>query len=338
MVSLEKSPFTVYSKARYKKDFISTGNLSVDTFLGGGICLGKMYEFWGKPSSGKSTFAYFVMGQFQKEGKRCLLIDTELSSDAEYLTHLGVDVEELIVMKEPKTTLEYTYDSIREALAKHGCDLIVLDSVRGAPAKREVDGQAGDASMGVRAKTNNQQAIVISHMLYEKQASIIFINHQTKSFEQYGSPHYRGGGESYKHALDVSVRFAGYQMKEKRELETTLYDVKNKLKMGKNAEMKLTFNFDSATWTEDDDMLYKYAQRSGVEITQAGAFYTVEGERFQGKKKLIEHLKEKGVFSKSKKVSEPVEEKTDESVEEVAVEEVNAEEVAVENVAEDLDV
>lgn len=140
-------------------DVISTGSLAIDAALGvGGIPKGRIVEVYGPESSGKSTLALQTVANCQRQGGKCAYIDAEHSIDPVYARNLGVDVDSLI-LSQPDSGEQGL--EIMEILIKSGAvDLVVVDSVAALVPQAELDGEMGDANVGLHARLNNNWAFV----------------------------------------------------------------------------------------------------------------------------------------------------------------------------------
>ena len=154
---------------------ISTGSLSLDLALGiGGIPKGRIIEIYGPESSGKTTVALHVVAEVQKNGGVAAFIDAEHALDPKYSAALGVNVDELIV-SQPDTG-EQALD-IAEHLVRSGAvDVIVVDSVAALVPRQEIEGEMGDAHMGLQARLMSQALRKLSGIINKSNCTMIFIN------------------------------------------------------------------------------------------------------------------------------------------------------------------
>ena len=170
-------------------DSISTGSLGLDIALGiGGIPKGRIVEIYGPESSGKTTLALQVIAQTQAKGGICAFIDAEHALDVSYAKRLGVDVENLLVSQPDygEQALE-----ILETLTRSGAtDLIVIDSVAALTPKSEIEGDMGDAHVGLQARLMSQALRKITGISHKMSATVIFINQIRMKIGTmgYGSP------------------------------------------------------------------------------------------------------------------------------------------------------
>ena len=154
---------------------IPTGALSLDVALGiGGIPKGRIIEIFGPESSGKTTLALHMIAECQKLGGEAAFIDAEHALDPVYAKHLGVDIDDLIV-SQPDTGEQAL--EIVEALVRSGAiDIIVVDSVAALVPKAEIDGDMGDAHVGLQARLMSQALRKLAGVLNKSNTAIIFIN------------------------------------------------------------------------------------------------------------------------------------------------------------------
>src|SRR5687767_11899674 len=156
-------------------DAIPTGALSLDMALGvGGIPRGRITEIYGTESSGKTTLALHVVAETQKTGGLALYVDAEHAMDTEYAKALGVDVDKLYI-SQPSNGEEAL--EIMDAIIRSGAvDVVVLDSVAALVPKSEIEGEMGDAFVGIQARMMSQALRKLGGSISKSQTSAIFIN------------------------------------------------------------------------------------------------------------------------------------------------------------------
>ena len=140
-------------------DVISTGSIGLDRALGiGGLPKGsgKIVEIYGWESSGKSTLTQTIIGNFQKAGVKCLLVDGEDSLDATYATALGVNLKELYVIQLDEYAGEGAYNKMEKLVETGEIGLVVIDSYNSLQPSKIVNGEVGDSTMGLHARMLNQ--------------------------------------------------------------------------------------------------------------------------------------------------------------------------------------
>lgn len=193
-------------KQTEKIDSISTGSLGLDLALGiGGIPKGRIIEVYGPESSGKTTLSLQIIAECQKQGGICAFIDAEHALDVYYAKKLGVDVENLLVSQPDygEQALE-----ILETLIRSGAvDLIVIDSVAALTPKTEIDGDMGDAHVGLQARLMSQALRKITGVLHKMNTTLIFINQIRMKIGNigYGNPETTTGGNALKFYASVRI-------------------------------------------------------------------------------------------------------------------------------------
>ncbi len=175
----------------------SSGSLVIDHLLGGGFPEGKIVEIYGPESSGKTTLAIHAMAEIQKIGKKAAMIDMEHAFDKFYAKNLGVDTDELI-LSQPMYG-EQALDIAEKLLDSGELGLIVIDSVSALIPKRQLEGEFGDANIGIQAKMMSQGLPKIVTKANKGGCAVIFINQiRMKVGVVYGSPETTSGGQALK--------------------------------------------------------------------------------------------------------------------------------------------
>jgi recombination protein RecA len=214
-------------------DVIPTGCMAIDLALGiGGIPRGRIVEIFGPESSGKTTAALHVIAQAQKMGGTAAFIDAEHALDPVYAARLGVDTDNLYVAQ-PDTGEQAL--EITEALVRSGAiDIVTVDSVAALVPKAEIDGEMGDAHVGLQARLMSQALRKLAGVVSKSNTSIIFINQlREKVGVVYGNPEVTTGGKALKFyaSIRMDVR-RGEAIKNGNEIignRTRIKVVKNKL-------------------------------------------------------------------------------------------------------------
>ena len=184
---------------------IPTGALSLDIALGiGGIPRGRIIEVFGPESSGKTTIALHIIAEAQKMGGEAAFIDAEHALDPVYAKHLGVDIDNLIV-SQPDTGEQAL--EIAEALVRSGAlDIIVVDSVAALVPKAEIDGDMGDAHVGLQARLMSQALRKLAGVINKSKCVIVFINQlREKVGVMFGNPETTPGGRALKFYASVRM-------------------------------------------------------------------------------------------------------------------------------------
>ncbi|ASK77853.1 recombinase RecA [Paraphotobacterium marinum] len=277
---------------------VSTGSLSLDIALGaGGLPYGRIVEIYGPESSGKTTLTLQVIAEAQKEGKTCAFIDAEHALDPLYAGKVGVDIENLLV-SQPDTGEQAL--EIADALTRSGAvDVIVVDSVAALTPKAEIEGDMGDAHMGLQARMLSQAMRKLTSNLKASNTLMIFINQiRMKIGVMFGSPETTTGGNALKFYASVrlDIRRTG-AIKNGDEIvgnETRVKVVKNKIAAPfKQAEFQILYGKGINLYGELIDL--------GVQqklIEKSGAWYSYQGSKIgQGKANAVNFLKENSAIA-----------------------------------------
>ncbi len=186
-------------------DVIPTGALGLDIALGvGGVPRGRIVEIFGPESSGKTTVALHIIAEAQKAGGEAAFIDAEHALDPVYAQNLGVNIEDLIV-SQPDTGEQAL--EIAEALVRSGAiDVIVIDSVAALVPKAEIDGEMGDAHVGLQARLMSQALRKLAGVISKSNTTAIFINQlREKVGVMFGNPETTPGGRALKFYASVRL-------------------------------------------------------------------------------------------------------------------------------------
>src|SRR5712691_5254646 len=184
---------------------IPTGSLAVDAALGvGGIPRGRVVEIFGPESSGKTTLSLQIIAQAQKTGGLAAFVDAEHALDAEYAKKLGVDTENLLVSQPDngEQALEITEMLIRSG----GIDVVVIDSVAALVPKAEIEGEMGEAQMGLQARLMSQALRKLTGVVSKSKTCLVFINQlREKIGVMFGNPETTTGGRALKFYASVRM-------------------------------------------------------------------------------------------------------------------------------------
>jgi recombination protein RecA len=294
---------------------IPTGILSFDAALGvGGVPRGRVIEIYGPESSGKTTLALQIIAQANATGGEAAFIDAEHALDPKYARALGVNVDDLLVSQPDygEQALEITEALIRT----NAFDVIVVDSVAALVPKAELDGEFGDAQMGLQARLMSQAMRKLTGATSKSRTCLIFINQvREKIGVMFGNPETTTGGRALKFysSQRIEVR-KGPAMKD----GDIVYGSMNKLKVVKNkvaapfceAECPMIYGHG---YSQRHDLL-KLAAENGV-VEKSGSWYSYKGERCgQGLEQAVAFLTEnpefaQKIFSETRlKVMPPTEE------------------------------
>jgi len=186
-------------------DAIPTGALSLDAALGiGGMPRGRVVEIFGPESSGKTTLALEVIAQAQKLGGMAAFVDAEHALDAQYAKNLGVDIDNLLVSQPDYG--EQALEIVERLTRSNSLDVIVVDSVAALVPRSEIEGEMGDAQMGVQARLMSQALRKLTGPVLKSKTCLIFINQlRQKIGVMFGNPETTTGGRALKFYASVRV-------------------------------------------------------------------------------------------------------------------------------------
>jgi recombination protein RecA len=186
-------------------DFISTGSISIDYALGvGGVPRGRVVEIFGPESSGKTTLALQVIAEAQKLGGMAAFVDAEHALDAAYAQKLGVDLENLLVSQPDNG--EQALEIVEVLVRSGGVDVVVVDSVAALVPKAEIEGEMGDAQMGLQARLMSQALRKLTGVVSKSKTCLVFINQlREKIGVMFGNPETTTGGRALKFYSSVRI-------------------------------------------------------------------------------------------------------------------------------------
>ena len=274
-------------------ELLPSGSLSLDLALGGGYPKGRIIEIYGPESSGKTTLALHAIAEMQKQGGQAAFIDAEHALDPAYAEKIGVKTDNLLVSQPDngEQALE-----ICETLVRSGAvDLIVVDSVAALVPQAEIDGDMGDAQMGLQARLMSQAMRKLTGVIAKSKTTVIFINQiRMKIGVMFGNPETTTGGNALKFysSVRIDIRRIG-QIKVGDKItgnRTKIKVVKNKIAAPfRVAEFDIMYN---EVVSKTGDIL-DLAVEHGV-IDKAGAFFKYKGETIgQGREAVKTLFKEK---------------------------------------------
>ncbi|AGA33123.1 RecA protein [Thioalkalivibrio nitratireducens DSM 14787] len=274
-------------------EVISTGSLALDVALGiGGLPRGRVVEVYGPESSGKTTLTLQVVAECQKLGGTAAFIDAEHALDPGYAQKLGVKVDELLI-SQPDTGEQAL--EIADMLVRSGAvDLVVVDSVAALTPKAEIEGEMGDAHVGLQARLMSQALRKLTANIKRSNTLVVFINQiRMKIGVMFGNPETTTGGNALKFysSVRMDIRRIG-AIKRGDEVvgnETRVKVVKNKMAPPfKEAFFEILYGEGISRLGE----VIELGVKEGL-VDKAGAWYSYKGERIgQGKENARQFLKE----------------------------------------------
>ena len=271
---------------------VSTGSLSLDLALGiGGLPRGRVIEIFGPESSGKTTLSLHAIAEAQKAGGITAFVDAEHALDLGYARKLGVQTDDLLVSQPDsgEQALE-----IAETLVRSGAvDLIVIDSVAALVPRAELEGEMGEAHMGLQARLMSQALRKLTAAISKSQSTVLFINQiRMKLGVMFGNPETTSGGNALKFYASVRLDIRRVEsIKEGQDVtgsRVRVKVVKNKVAAPfKQAEFDILF----AEGVSKAGELIDLAVEKRV-VDKAGAWYSFQGERIgQGREAARDFLK-----------------------------------------------
>jgi len=272
---------------------IPTGSIGVDLALGvGGLPRGRVVEIYGPESSGKTTLTLQAIAQAQRAGGVCAFIDAEHALDVTYAKKLGVRVEELLV-SQPDCG-EQALEIADKLVGTGAVELIVVDSVAALVPRAEIEGEMGDAHMGLQARLMSQALRKLTAATARTNTCVVFINQlRQKIGVVYGNPETTTGGNALKFYASVRLDIRKTGVIKNGE---TVVGNKARVKIVKNkvappfreAEFEITYGA-GVNWPAEAVDLGTEANL----LEKSGAFYSWKGERFaQGREKACAYLAE----------------------------------------------
>jgi recombination protein RecA len=284
--------------AHMKIETISSGALTLDIALGGGLPRGRIIEIYGPESSGKTTLALHAIAEIQKAGGVAAFVDAEHALDPSYSAVLGVDIDNLLV-SQPDSG-EVALEIVDQLVRSSAVDIVVIDSVAALVPRAEIDGDMGDSHMGLQARLMSQAMRKITGNIAKSGCTVIFLNQlRQKIGVTYGSPETTTGGTALKFYASVRLDIRRIQtLKRANEGE---YGIRAKVKVAKNkvappfriAEFDIIFGKGISTI----GCIVDLAEEMSI-INRRGAWYSFNGDNIgQGRDNTIKYVEEKPEFA-----------------------------------------
>ena len=277
---------------------ISTGSISIDHALGiGGVPRGRVVEIFGPEASGKTTLTLQIVAQAQRRGGAAAFVDAEHALDPTYAKKLGVDLDNLLVSQPDHG--EQALEIVEVLVRSGGADVVVVDSVAALVPKAEIDGEMGEAQVGLQARLMSQALRKLTAVVAKSSTCLVFINQlREKIGVMFGSPETTTGGRALKFYSSVRIDIRRIGAIKDGDLvvggRTRVKIVKNKLAPPfRIAEFDLVYG--EGVSRAGDLLDLAVAHRL---VEKSGTWFSYDGERLgQGRERVKQFLKEHtGVF------------------------------------------
>ncbi len=291
---------------------IPTGALSLDIALGGGIPKGRVIEIYGPESSGKTTVCLHAVAEVQKSGGTAAFIDAEHALDPAYAKRLGVNTDSLLI-SQPDSG-EQALEILETLVRSNAVDIVVIDSVAALVPQAEIEGDMGDAHMGLQARLMSQALRKLTGIISRTKCTVIFVNQlRMKIGVMFGNPETTTGGNALK--FYSSVRMDIRRISQIKTADQVIGNhvrvkvVKNKVAPPfREAEFDIMYN--QGISTEGD--IIDLAANHDI-VVKSGAWYEYEGQKIaQGREAAKKYLRENPkVLEKISKETRAAAEKTE---------------------------
>lgn len=268
----------------------STGSLSLDIALGGGIPKGRIIEIYGPESSGKTTLTLHAVAEIQKQGGTAAFIDAEHALDPAYAERIGVNISKLLVAQPDNG--EQALEIVETLVRSNAVDLIVVDSVAALVPQAEIEGEMGDSHMGLQARLMSQALRKLTGVINKSHTTVIFINQlRMKIGVMFGNPETTTGGNALK--FYASVRLDIRRISQIKSGDDVIGNrarvkvVKNKIAPPfREAEFDIMYNVGISREGDTLDL----AVQHGI-VGKSGAWFEYEGAKIgQGREAAKQYL------------------------------------------------
>jgi recombination protein RecA len=284
--------------ARMRIETISSGAITLDLALGGGLPKGRVIEIYGPESSGKTTLALHAVAEVQKAGGVAAFVDAEHALDPAYSAALGVDINNLLI-SQPDTG-ESALEIVDQLVRSAAVDIVVIDSVAALVPRAEIEGEMGDTQVGLQARLMSKALRKIAGNIGKSGCTVIFLNQlRQKIGITYGSPEVTTGGNALK--FYASVRLDIRRIQTLKKASEGEYGIRAKVKVAKNkvappfriAEFDIIFGHGISRL----GCLVDLAEQTSV-IVRKGAWYSYNGDNIgQGRDNTIRYMEENLEFA-----------------------------------------
>lgn len=271
---------------------ISTGSISLDIALGGGIPKGRIIEIYGPEASGKTTVCLHAVAEVQKNGGTAAYVDAEHALDPVYAKKIGVNTDDLL-LSQPDNG-EQALEVVEALVRSNAVDIIVVDSVAALVPQAEIEGDMGDAHMGLQARLMSQALRKLTGIISKTKCTVIFVNQlRMKIGVMFGNPETTTGGNALKFYSSVRM-----------DIRRTAQIKAGDRVIGNHARVKVVKNKIAAPFREAEfDIMYNegisregdvidLAVAKGI-VDKSGAWYEYQGEKIgQGREASKNYLRE----------------------------------------------
>lgn len=269
---------------------IPTGSLSLDLALGGGVPKGRIVEIYGPESSGKTTLSLHAIAEVQRSGGTAAFIDAEHALDPQYAKRIGVNTESLL-LSQPDNG-EQALEIVETLVRSNAVDIVVVDSVAALVPQAEIEGEMGDAHMGLQARLMSQALRKLTGIINKSKCTVVFLNQlRMKIGVMFGNPETTTGGNALKFYASVRMDIRRIsQIKEGDNVignRTRVKVVKNKIAPPfRQAEFDIMYNEGISRVGDVLDL----AVEKGI-VTKAGAWFSYKDSNVaQGREAAKQYL------------------------------------------------